>query len=138
MTDTSQALKPVSVKLTIKVNVADYKLALAKSYNVSPEDIELVFEDERREPKKEALIAPTQDKPKENLFLKDFLKANHLKRKEAAMLCGVSVATIYRVSHGYRIENPCFDKIVAGLGLTADQATALRNTLNRKNQGYTK
>ena len=247
-----EQLKPLSVKLTVRVNISKYKAALARNYNVKPEEVEVIIEEddtpsythqgvqpqietvaitepkERKENATGSIIGKSTEgnkpytwlhyylvnrdltkveaakmcgvtattlqracrgqclrgenfesianglrltlgekaefrrsltKAQRNLngreirgtepphreyaepvrrWLSKFLKENKLEREEAASLCGVSRSTIGRVCAGYRIENPTFDKIVEGLGLNADQATSLRNSLTRKQTGFTK
>lgn len=247
-----EQLKPLSVKLTVRVNISKYKAALARNYNVKPEEVEVIIEEDDTpsytyqgvqpqietvaitEPKdrKENATGPvvgnstkgnkpytwlhyyllnrgltkaeaakicgvvrttlqracrgqclrkdnyesiarglnltheekmnfkrSLTKAQRNLrgkelmaaeptkaetseppirWLSQFLKANKLEREEAMVLCDVSRSTIGRACAGYRLENPTFDKIVEGLGLTAEQATEFRNSLTRKQGGYTR
>ena len=132
-------IKPLSVKLTIELSISAYKKALAKSYNVDEKDIEIVIVNEPT--KKEAMEKPVEkkeDPAPENRFLDDFMKKNGLSNTDVAQLCGVSEPTVKRMKSGYRVENPTFDKVVHGLELNAEQATALRNSLTRRQRGYTK
>lgn len=71
-------------------------------------------------------------------FLREFLDEHELTTRECGELCGISQSEAARLARGYRCENPTFDKVVHGLGLTAEQATEFRKSLTKKQHGYTR
>lgn len=73
-----------------------------------------------------------------NRFLREFLDEHELTTRECAELCGISQSEAARLARGYRCRNATFDKVVHGLGLTAEQATEFRKSLTRKQRGSTK
>ena len=140
-------MKTVKVKLTVTVDLFEYRQKLAKEHNLKPEEVEIVVHNEQplALPKEKGMPLGDMEytegekgdpspkkKERHHTFLEDFMAEHELKNGDVATLCGVSEPTVKRMKAGYKIENPTFDKVVDGLGLNAEQATALRKGLNRK------
>ena len=115
------------------------------------EDIELVVEDEPMTeaevlskfgislPEEEVIVEEPKKKRipvlEENRFFAQYLKANKLSVEEAAQLCGLSRTTIKRLCKGYHIHNPTYLKVIDGLGLSKEDAHALKRSLTRHQRG---
>ena len=139
-----QQIKPLSIKLTIALNIHEYKLALAKNYNVKPEEIEVIIEDEHNEradhiantesdlePKKGKIIG-NEKKKVERYFLDEFLKESKFSHEQVTELCHVGKTTVQRARYGFRLRKESFNAIVKGLELTAEQAKEFKKSLHRK------
>lgn len=137
---------PISVKLTVVVNLQQYKLAIAKDHNVNPKDVEVIVEgygEEQREeapsvvdPKGGPIVGELGDAPENQTFLKRFLGERNLLMAEAAQFCGVNRSTIGRACAGIRLREESYEAIVKGLEMTPEQAKEFKKSLRQKQRDY--
>lgn len=139
-----EQIKPLSVKLTVRVNINNYKAALARNYNVKPEEVEVIIEDEeeprepieRKEPTDGDIIGDLSKPKEQKPFLMKFLKERGFNVVEAAQLCNVGKSTIGRARYGYRLRKESFQLIVKGLEMTTEEAKEFKKSLRRKQADY--
>ena len=135
-------LKPVSVTMTVIVNVSDYKAALAKQHGLKPEQVKIVIVEEKQEAKttKEPtggdIIGKVTGGEKKPAFLQTYLQSRNFSHMEAAELCGVNVTTIHRACVGQRLREESFDGIVKGLEMSTQEALEFRKSLKHKQRNY--
>ena len=138
----TDAIKPLDVKLTVRVDVTAYKNALARTYNVSADDIELVFvqqeeqiytETEKSKPAGGAIVGElSETDSKQRPFLQRLLEQRGFSQLEAAELCAISRSTIQRACDRQRLRQESYDAIVKRLELTPEEEREFSRSLRRK------
>ena len=145
-----EQIKPLRIKLTVHVNIANYKAALAKIHNVKPEEVQVLIEDEPEqieEPPKEmgerkyppltgSIVGKARVEPKQRAWLHYFLQEQGITHKEAATLCNINATSVNRACIGQRLRKETYLAIIDGLGLTSEQAKEFRASLKSKQRDY--
>lgn len=150
-----EQIKPLGIRLVVRVDIGKYKSALARIHNVKPEEVEVIIENsepnerETFQPVPEIKVEsplpkkPTERKekacgitvgrkdkgPKHHTWLHYFLLDNAFSRKEAAQLCAVTYSTITRACRGTRLRDQNFNAIVRGLEMTPEEERAFKDSL---------
>ena len=149
-----EQIKPLSVKLIVTVNINNYKAALAKNYNVKPEEVEVIIEDYKEEAKGEKntnvfgtisypenasrgeVVGTLGKHPVEEPFLKRYIRERKMSETDVAISCSLSLNTIRRAADGFRIRQESFNRIVSGLKLTDDEKKAFEKSLYKKQRDW--
>lgn len=129
------------MKIKLILSKEEVLARFAKDLNVGTNDVELIIvEDNASEPKAEpqAKGVAVSRSLTEYAWFRDWMEANKVTCKDVADLCGVVTSTVSRLRRGYRCCRPTLNKIVKGLGLSNDEAKALRASLTKHQPRYDK
>lgn len=142
----NNGIKPVSVKLIVTLNIAEYKEYMAKKHNVEPSQIEILFSDgevtneplmnrkERKQATSGKIVGSSRKSA--NKFLRNKMDELKITNEKLAEMSGLSTNTIDRACSCFRLRKGSFDKIAETLNLTKDEIREFRKSLVKKQRNY--